>query len=472
MNILFIVKHGDIEHLGIMLLSRILKDAGHTVEIVESIFDKVAARLSHKPFSIIAFSVPTIYAQDYLILNKKIKAQFKVFSIWGGPHPTYVPEVIYEDGVDCVCIGEGEHAFLELANAMESGKPISGISNLWVKDNGIVFKNPLRPLIDNLDTLPFADRELFQENETFHKGKMHVLTSRGCPFECTYCSHPPFNQLYGVSSKKVRRRSVENVILEIRQTCTKARVAFIMFEDDLFASDITWIRRFAEQYSQHVHIPFSCYIRVELVNEEMIGYLKKSGCVTISIGLETANDDLRRRVLNRGMSKQDIIDAARIIKKAGLKLETTNILGIPEGTLQDDIATLHLNWQCHVDYCTVKLLMPYPQTAIREYCLEKGLLAQDHAWSEWHSHIIHTNNKEKLAVENLHKLFAVAVEFPWLWPMIRKMIHYPWGKFYAYIFWLWDGYVSFFRLYPTGLKGFRYGLQKYARILCNVSKGH
>ena len=121
-----------------------------------------------------------------------------VFSVFGGPHPTFFPEMIEKEGVDAVCIGEGEYAMLELMNRLEQGKPADDIQNFWIKSNGTTKKNMVRPLIEDLDELPFLDRELMYEGDKDLKLSRNkgFFAGRGCPYRCTYC----FNHTHRVTT--------------------------------------------------------------------------------------------------------------------------------------------------------------------------------------------------------------------------------------------------------------------------------
>jgi anaerobic magnesium-protoporphyrin IX monomethyl ester cyclase len=465
MDVLFVVKEIYHEHLGIMLLSQILKNAGHSVEVEAAVYMRLRRQLKKKTFDIIAFSTPSLFYDEFLLLNKQLKKDFDYYAVFGGAHPTFAPEIIEETSIDCVCRGEGEGAFLELVEALEAKAPVCDIENLWVKEKGTVYKNRLRPLLNDLDSLPFADRGLFPCSEPFTKGKMHVLTGRGCPFDCSYCSHPALCKLYGNQARMIRRRSVDNVIAEIQSLQTQTRLRFIMFEDDLFTLDNIWLHDFATQYRRHIRLPFFCYGRATSISEDNTCLLREAGCVTLSIGIETANDYLRNTVLRRDMKIKCIVNAAALIKKAGIRLEGLNIIGIPQGNLSDDLDTLRLNSMCRVDYASVKLLMPYPGTEIREVAQATGLLVP--GFDRWRSSIFFQHRREKRAVENLLALFGIAVEFPFLLPIIRVVIYWPLGFFYKVCFYLWDGYAAFFRLYPTGRQGFFWGIRKYLILVKN-----
>jgi len=464
MRVLFIVKDTDIEHLNIMLLGRLLKDAGHEVAVCEARLSRVRQVFRKQAVDMLAYSVPTFYAPIYLKLNERIKQEHKVFSVFGGPHPTLVPEMIENEGVDCICRGEGEYALLELAEALSQGKDITRIKNLWVKQDGQIHKNDLRPLVEDLDGLPFPDRSLFPFNETYCKGKMHVMTSRGCPHDCAYCCHPAYARLYSGQAHRVRRRSVTNVIEEARQVLEQTSLKLVMFEDDLFVSDHSWIRDFCARYPFKVGVPFFCYVRADRVDQELVAMLRSAGCISISMGLETADERLRQDVLGRRMSNERILQAAAVIKQAGIRLETTNILGIPGGSLAADLGTLEFNIACKADYSSVKLLVPYPGTKVRENGIRSGALDSEKDVSNWRTSFHLGDPHMVRATENLRRLFALTVAFPFLLPLVKRAIYWPLGGIYTCVFLLWEGYTSFFRLYPTGAKGFFWGMLKYLRI--------
>ncbi|MDP8297910.1 MAG: radical SAM protein [Candidatus Orphnella occulta] len=468
MNILFVVKDINLEHLGIMHISSFLKDRGHRVEAIAANYSDIKKKIKSGSFKVIAYSVSTLLLDFYISLNARIKNEFDVFSIFGGPHPTLIPEIIYNNShIDCICRGEGELVMLELAEKMSRNEPIFNIKNLWVKENNRVFKNPLRPLIQDLDSLPFPDRQLFTDTGISDQGKINVITSRGCQYECSYCAQPAYNRLYSDSERRVRRRSPQDVINEIMEVKKVIRPTFIKFEDDLFISSFKWIDEFCRLYRQDVNVPFFCYVRPEHVTSKIVKILKKAGCHTMSMGIETADGYLRTTVLKRTTSKDDIVAAAHTIKREGLVLEGLNMVGIPRGSLESDIETLKLNIQCNVDYSNTKLFMPYPGTAIYDFVCQQGLLADTPFFSFWTSSLKFSTAREKRATENLHKLFALTVGFPFLLPIVKKVIYFPLGRLYIMINLAWEGCVAFFRLYPTGRRGVCRGVVKYMSIFKN-----
>ena len=184
MRVLFVTQQIDYEPQGIMHLSSALKAAGHQVALaVEAHEDPVAVAREFRP-GIVGYTVITGSQQYYLQLNRRIKQEIDVFSAFGGPHPTFFPEMIEEEGVDGICIGEGEEAIVDLANVLEDGGPGGlqnpSIPNWHFKLNGEIVRNPVRPYVDDLDSLPLPDRDLvYNKDPTTSAARSSTLSPVG-----------------------------------------------------------------------------------------------------------------------------------------------------------------------------------------------------------------------------------------------------------------------------------------------------
>jgi radical SAM superfamily enzyme YgiQ (UPF0313 family) len=445
---------GDNQFIGIMIISSLLKKQGFHSEVVEADYNTIKTFLKQPMPTILAYSTPTIYAQTYLDLNRRIKKEYEVFSVFGGPHPTFFPEMIEEIGVDGICIGEGEYSLLELVSNLSSEKSILNIKNWWIKENDKIYKNPLRPLIKDLDELPLPDHKIFRKKIPHSIWQALVITSRGCPYSCTYCYNHVYKELYKGKGKILRRRSVDNVIAELKSIKQHKCYKFIRFLDDLFILSPDWIREFSKKYKKEIGLPFSCLVRANLVTPEIIKNLKEAGCWRILMGLESGDNFTRNKIFKRGMSEEEIINAARIIKDSGLKLVTANILGSPGSSFEADLKTLSLNMQIRPDYAGVSLLQPYPKTEIHEYAQKIGMLDSEtmnlrESTVSRKSVLKYANKKEKDQIENLQKLFFIPIEFPWLLPVVKRLIKLPANPIYHFIFSRWINYCHYFRVIPA-----------------------
>ncbi|MGQ9556108.1 MAG: B12-binding domain-containing radical SAM protein, partial [Anaerolineae bacterium] len=339
MHLLFIVKEIDNEPHGILLISALVKQHGHRVSLViGSQEDPLQAALRLRP-DVVGYSVYTGTQRYYLEINRRIKARMNVISLFGGPHPTFFPELIEQEGVDGICIGEGEYATLELLNALQAGQPYQRIRNWWFKLDGEIIRNPLRPLLTSveLDALPFADRQLLYDAHppSRHNRIRPFITGRGCPYNCSFCFNEAYSRLYSDDGHKVpmRRRSVDNVLAEIKEVAGRYPLDFITFMDDTFILHPQWLRQFEQHYPAAVGLPFWCQVRANLVNESVAALLKHSGCLSVSFGIEAGNDRLRNEILKRNMSREEIKRAARLLRLQGIAFSTNNMLGLPTGGL-------------------------------------------------------------------------------------------------------------------------------------------
>jgi len=179
-----------------------------------------------------------------------------------GPHPTFYPDLANESYLDAICVGEGEGAILDLVNALEAGQDITKIKNLIVKRDGEIFKNDLRPLISNLDAIPFPDRTIYEKYSFFRKRKIrHLITARGCPFKCSFCFNKLYNEMYHGKGEELRRRTPRNVIEEIKKLKQETpKLKHIFFLDDTFIITQSWLDQFVEIYRKEVNLPFSCNV--------------------------------------------------------------------------------------------------------------------------------------------------------------------------------------------------------------------
>jgi radical SAM superfamily enzyme YgiQ (UPF0313 family) len=469
LHLLFIVKEIDNEPQGILLISSVLKEAGHQVSlVVASEEDPLQAALRLQP-DVVGYTVYTGPHTWYLALNRRLKAQLPgIFSIFGGPHPTFFPEMIEQEGVDGICIGEGEYATLDLMNALQRNGggvqlPDPAIANWWFKLNGgsgsgegEIVRNPLRPLLSGeaLDKLPFADRDLlYAAHRQSRRTKIKpFITGRGCPYDCAFCFNKAYSDLYEGRGRRFRRRSPDNVIREMKEVVAKHDVRFVLFMDDTFILQDAWLQEFMARYKAEIGIPFWCQVRANLVTDEKIALFKDAGCVSVSFGLEAGNDRLRNAVLNRNMSREQILGAAEILRRHDIAFMTNNMLGLPTGNLETDFETLELNAQCRPAYANVFLFQPYPKTALGEWAYEQGWMMgsfDDLSGSVSSDTVIKFGSEaEKRQIENLQKLFALGVEFPWFLPVLRRLIRLPSNRLFWLAYKLWKGWAIKNRMFP------------------------
>lgn len=427
------------EPLGILYLAAALKSAGHEVELVDA---ERAFRVRQKirlfrPQLLAYPIIRTGFHRFYLALNRKIQEKYRLPTVWGGPHPTFYPEMIEEAGIDYICRGEGEEAFPELLNQLQSDHPPDEVANFWIKKkDGRIIKNSPRPLISDLDRLPRPDRKILYDYSAWKRFPVKsFLAGRGCHHNCSYCFNPPLRELYGNPKNFVRRRSVENLLSEISEVKTHYPLQFIQFEDDIFPTEPGWLKEFAARYPSRIGLPFAINARPETIRPEVIALLKEAGCHSVNLGLESADPNLRRRILNRNIPNEQIIQACRLVRSREIKLLLEVMLGLPESELTDDLATLRMATRCRPDYSIASIFQPYPGTLFTRtefFQRHYSFLTPDRLGSFHDSSPLSLPQKRE--VENLRRLFALSASGPLTTRRIEKLIRYPLGILYSFIF--------------------------------------
>ena len=459
MRVLFVAQQIDYEPQGIMHLSSVLKDAGHQVELaVGAHHDPLAAAREFQP-DVVAYSLITGSQRYYLDLNRRIKAEMPtVFAAFGGPHPTFFPEMVKEAGVDGICRGEGEGALLDLVEGLDGGGPqaVLQLENWSFQRNGEVITNQVRPYVEDLDRLPFPDRALVYERDRMAaRSKIkHFLSGRGCPYNCTYCFNHALSEIYRGKGRRFRQRSVDHVLEEVGWVRDHYPLEFVVFVDDTFVLSPEWLAEFAEKYPRQIGLPFFCNTRANLVTAEQVRLLKAAGCHCVSMGIEAGNDRLRNDLLKRRMSKGQILEAAEFIRDGGLQLTTTNMIGLPTSSVENDFETLELNVQAQPSYAHVFIFQPYPRTELGEFTRESGWMVgtfDDIGEVAWDHTVLEFDEKHKRGLVVLQRFFAIGVEWPRLVPVIRRLMKLPDNRLFWLLNKLWKGWAIKNRVHPIHL---------------------
>lgn len=287
-------------------------------------------------------------------------------------HPTLCPEeVLGNEFVDIVCVGEGDDALPELCDAIEKGEDYSHIKNMWVKQGGIIVKNPQRQFVD-LDKLPVPDWTLFDRRHLFRpfEGEIYTggffVTSRGCPGKCTYCVNESLQKICKDCGSYFRRMNPKKIAEQVRKLKERYGATWFKFGDDTFL--LHTISEFEELRNliKPLDIQFGCSVRPDTVTEKKVELLKDMGCVAMSVGIETGNEDLRRNQLNRQISNQQIENALNWISAADIRISTFNLLGIPNETRENVYETIRLNKKLGVKAANVYIVYPFPKSILSE----------------------------------------------------------------------------------------------------------
>lgn len=374
---------------GISYISSFLKQHGYQTRLlilsrhfggknIEKIHDTIQ---DYRP-NIIGFSaVATEYAFIASLAQYIKNAWPYIFLIIGGPHASLNPEKVMADSFDAACIGEGEIPMLELVRTLEKNEQPAGISNLWLKSTAGIERNQTRPFVSELDTFPFPDRALWQEWIREAPGALYsILLGRGCPYRCTYCSNHALRKL--ATGPYVRFRSPDNVIREIEEIARDhPNAETIYLEVETIGANINFADELCNklaEFNAARSVPLSFGVNLRIVQkadfEELFKMFKRGGIHFVNIGLESGSEKVRRDVLHRNYTNDDVIKVVRQARKIDIKVCFYNMIGLPDETLSDFNETVDVNRKCQPDWHFTSIFYPYPGTDLYSLCKEKRLL--------------------------------------------------------------------------------------------------
>ncbi|MFH1607993.1 MAG: radical SAM protein [archaeon] len=331
---------------GIRTISAVLKKAGHNVKTVfmslSEDYSRNYTRQELNKLLMMCKDSQLIGINSFASTSKRaariisfLKSRVSAPIVYGGVHATISPEdcIRYSD---IVCVGEGEGAILDLVKAIEENKPINKIKNLWIKEDNQTVKNPVRPVIDNLDKLPIPDFDIkdhyILESGGIRKfieqdlaGQIFFLTGRGCPYGCDYCSNSFFNKLYEGKRKQIMRWNspeyIINGILELKKKFPNSLGYFDIRDDTFSLRPLEDIKKFCKLYREKVNMRFKCLGDPRTISDEKIKLLVDAGCTDIIIGIQGA-ERANKEIYHRNQTDTHVINAANILNKYKDKLAT------------------------------------------------------------------------------------------------------------------------------------------------------
>ncbi len=390
---------------GIAVLSALLKGHGHQVGLFDTTFLKPAAYrrsqnagsaiFKETPYTLedlveddpivdlkeaflktlkefqpdlLAVSAMTTNLDEILDVLRQVHPECLV--VIGGVHATLEPEeILCEKVIDVLCVGEGEGALVDLCNALEADKDTKEIPNLWLKNNGQVIKNPLRHFQD-LDSLPAPDWLIFDKRHLFRpfEGKVYkgsfITNSRGCPERCTYCVNKVIRKIHSGCGSYFRRQSPQKTIHNLKTLKEQHGATWFKLADDTFllhkVSELEALRDGVKDLA----INFGCSVQPLTINAEKVGLAKEMGCVAMTVGIESGNQEIRRKILNRSISNQKLERGIRTIVDAGIRISTFNMIGLPGETRENVFETIKFNKKLGIKAANVYIIYPFPGTEI------------------------------------------------------------------------------------------------------------
>lgn len=367
--------------LGLAWMAACLERAGHEARILDAHaerldFERVRTRLRDLgTFDIVGITATTALITNALEIARIVKEETPDSRIvLGGVHPTIAPgEALEEPAVDLVVRGEGEETIVEIAE----GRDLATIAGVSFRRDGEIVHNEDRPLIEDLDSLPAPAYHLLPM-QRYHPAVgayqrlpgSSILATRGCPGRCTFC--------YRIFGHKLRARSGRKVAEEARLLHDRYGIREISFYDDTFTAFRKEVHAFCDVLDEFgLDLTWSCFSRVDTINEEMLVRMKEAGCHQIMFGIETASAEILKNIHKRtDLSKAE--EAVRLAKKVGIDVRAAFMLGNPGETVETMEETLQFALRLNPEYAVFNITTPYPGTEMFDWADENGhLLTRD-----------------------------------------------------------------------------------------------
>jgi len=349
-------------NFGLCSLSSYLKKHNHKVDLIDlrqlrGWLEYKNELIKRKP-QFVGVHMNTM-SRDFALKSCQIAKKLGMTTVVGGPHPTIALEDISKfNYIDHIVLGEGEISLNELV----SGK---------ISDRIILGKH-----IENLDKIPFPDRELFDfKNIIKHTGYFpmvppiaDMLCSRGCPYNCAFCQ-PCERKIFG---EKVRWRSVRNIIKEIDELIEKYKIKTFMFSDDTFTVRKDWVLQLCLELKKR-KIYWVAQTRSNTLTEELAEAMKEAGCIALLIGFESGSQRMLN-FLRKGITVEQSLKAAKICKKYGIIISANFMVGLPTETDKEVMDTVELIRKIKPEIQNSAFYTPYPGTDLEDYCKKRSLI--------------------------------------------------------------------------------------------------
>jgi len=310
------------------------------------------------------------------------KADPKVFLMIGGPHATVLPiETLTTTGADLVYAGEGERALKMIIEGMSP----SDIPGACFMRDGQPFLVPGRLLVEDLDTLPLPDRSIFDMNEYFRtwysmdrvdpslKGTT-IMATRGCPYRCTFCQ-PTLSEIFG---KKMRKRSPDSIIAELKSLIDQYSINAFMFEDSTFIVDHPWVREICRgMINEKLSLRWCCNVRADLLTEDLLDSMVEAGLSKVNMGVESASQRVLDEIYHKDITVDGVRKALRMCRSRGIFVQGYFMLGAPGETVEEMKKTISFAASEPFDDALFDITTPFPHTGLWE--MSKDLIDADYS---------------------------------------------------------------------------------------------
>lgn len=458
MNILFVYPNKDTfgyKPVGIALLSALLKRDGHKVALFDTTFfdlgveEYTGYNVAIKKYKPVDFSGHNV-AKVKVDLGAEVRKTLDAFKpdlagvsltqdedevstaicrfikehrpdlpiAWGGAHPTVDPaDCIGRPYVDFCCVGEGIEAVPELIRALESGGDVTNIPNIWAKRDGTVFENPMRPLYRDMDALPYLDWDVFDPRQFLKPFDGRItrcadfMAVHGCPHRCSYCIN---SWLFTHTKGLVRGLSPRRAVDELKFHIERHGVDFVRFPDEDFLMRPKKVFfEFAELYAREVGLPFTCKTHPRSVSVEKVEALKAMNIAGVSIGVESGNEFIRREVLGRIETPDEIRRAFAIFNDAKIRTGSYIMLGLPYEDREKIFDTIELLRDIKPTVVEFGFFFPFKGSTLYDVCMKEGFYDPTEVPTfQWHYPTLKLPTISREELKGLYRCFNLYCKMP------------------------------------------------------------
>lgn len=436
-----------VEYMGYMCMSALLKRSGYSVEVFfddqtnESLFIKELKRFAP---DIVGFSLLSPTVPWALKIAKRVKREIGAITIFGNIHTMVNPEIIQEEGVDIVCLAEGELLLEELADCIDKKQSYAHIKGFWIKTNQGIIKNPMPQAVLNLNEMPFHDRLLYDKYFYFRHSKyLRFLCGRGCPYRCAFCANTFLTGHFGVKNY-VRKRNFILLIKELEYLVKKRNPNHISFIDEVFWVDNDWLRNFLSLYKEKINVPFTANFRWgKGFTENDVKLLKEAGLKALIIAVESADEKQRMGLLNKPVTDEQILQVTGWLHKYKIDFIVNLFFGLPDDRVDTYIDKLVFFRKIRPTYLWTAFFQPYPGIRLTELPEIKKYIPENKPFEPTLHHDMYLNLPDRDAIVNLKKIYYLLVIWPKSVPIFRRLIRYHLSIFFDILFALHFTFYAF-----------------------------
>jgi len=401
-RVLLITPYG-FQNTGIRLLAAVLRREGFEAPVLffkgwrnndvrpptETEYRLLSDHVREQRPDVVGIGFGTPYLGIVTEMTRRLRGVTDAHVAWGGVHPTIAPEDCIPHA-DSVCVGEGELPLVDLARALHDRLPVEPIPNLWVRRGTEVWRNPPRPLIQNLDDLPYAelqggemawidDGRLRRGNPSDDNALYRIFASRGCPYACSFCYNSQFRQIFHGLGRYHRTRSVESVLGELEAARRRLpRLRRVRFDDDSFVFPPAWVDELCAGYPQRVGLPFDILLNPQAADAATLRKLKGAGLVHTQVGIQSGSEEEVEAHYNRRASNRQTLELARTLADIGIEVTYDVILDNPLASTADKQAMVELLLELPRPFnLFLYSLTPFPKSEITDKLLAARLITEE-----------------------------------------------------------------------------------------------